>query len=678
MAGSKGRDGLIGLLLVLAVASAALAIHAGNQAVRHLGPRSLQQAANGDIWVYQDGELLIASGQGELRKRVNLDLPGPVNSMAPLPSEDGDVRMLVAGIKSAEWLVMDGDGRVVSRMKPSGTDLPIHETFHLATDDQGRIAMGTAGDHRVLLFDPAGRYLAQSAPGLFRYANGLWFEAGRWRVTDTNHGQVRTLDGDSLAAVAAVPVPTVGAARFPALGRQGGAPGHMIVGTMHNDMERGRVIEVAADGTLVREFISRAAHPKPTDFLWLEEGLLLAERDTFSLQLFDREGHYLRDWGDVRLAAILEPAREARQRWSWVLRLAQGLAILCGVIAIGTYLATKSGSATGAASADDPRFSRLATPCLSAGDELLQTFKLYWLPIAVVAGAVLLGELALPGLATQVGALHPPGPPSPGLLVVIGLLPIVTLVVLMPLMTRYQARRLAEPRFEAALASRWVRWFRNSTQGLAVLGDEEKVLEILALTTTLQFPAFHRQVWVLTDRRLLIFSVEIGGGARLLDGLPRGGLRARVEPAAGWLARLGGRWRISLRVPDGQAFSGYPGSPVTARRLADFVQRQGVQRAPAAGRSRPVCAAGGPRPHVAFLMSLVVPGLGQFLQGRFVPGLVLLGGMLVLIAAVVTPVLLGWIGHHYDVPLTIGVPSLLMPVVWALLAARDAGEFARR
>jgi hypothetical protein len=245
-------------------------------------------------------------------------------------------------------------------------------------------------------------------------------------------------------------------------------------------------------------------------------------------------------------------------------------------------------------------------------------------------------------------------------------------------MARHQANRMAEPRFEAALASRWVRWFRRSAKALEELGDEERVLEVLSLTTRRLFPAFNRQVWVLTERRLLVFAVDAGGAARLLDALPRAGLRGRVEPASSWFARLNGQLRISLKVLDGRVLSGYPGSPVTARRLTDFLRLQGAQEVPVADRPASGTNRGRLKPPVAFLLSLVVPGLAQFLQGRFAPGLVLFGGMLVMIAALVTPVLLGWIGHFYDVSPAIGLVSLLLPLVWALLAAGEAREFARR
>lgn len=685
MVSSKRLEGLVALLLALAMVCAGLAIYAGNQSLRHLGPRTLAQAADGSVWVYVDNELLIADQRGTLLKRVSLqeyDLPGVVNSIVRLPDQDGARRMLLAALGSPDWLILDGAGRSLGRLRPTGIAVPVNDTFHLATDDQGRIAMGTAGDHRVLLFDRDGRFLAQSEAGLFRFANGLWFDDDRWWVTDTNHGQVRILDGETLAPQAVVPVPAVSGASYPALGRPGPVPGHLTVGTMFNDMERGRVIEVDGDGRLLQEFQSSAAQPKPTDFLWLGDRLLLADQDDFSLQLFSRDGTHLGRWGDAGIVEPLAAGLESRRHWRLLLRSAQTGALLLGVMAIGLYLWSRQDRGTvEPADPEDSRWSRLGTPWLPPTDLLMQTVMLNW-PLWV-SGLIMVVVLRV-WLSAVPRLLPMPGAGEASLSTVLLLagvmaLPLLAFLAVLHFLGGVMQSRRQRPEFEAILASRAVLKLRKSPKAMSEVRYDEKILEVLGLVTRRLFPAFNQQIWVLTNQRLLVFAETSLGNLPLQAAHPRVGMRARVEPTAGWLGRMAHPLRIVLALPDGRRLKGYPASPITARRFADLA---GIKAGRPAVRSGVVTAAppgsAGLRSRRAFLMSLLFPGLGQFVQGRFVPGLVMLTGMLIILVGLVGPVLMGWIGHFYDVPWSIGVPSLIVPVVWAASSAWDASEFERR
>ena len=85
-----------------------------------------------------------------------------------------------------------------------------------------------------------------------------------------------------------------------------------------------------------------------------------------------------------------------------------------------------------------------------------------------------------------------------------------------------------------------------------------------------------------------------------------------------------------------------------------------------------------PKPIAAFVLSLLIPGIAQMRQDRFFLGLVLFVVLLTNIAFVLTPVLLGWIGHFYDVSLGAKIAAIFFVSVWALVAATDAWHFARR
>lgn len=443
---------VIGLMLLFSMGCAALALYAGDRKAEHWGPRMLERTPSGEVWLVLDRELLIAGPAGTLRRRVPLSgMPGPVNALVALPGDENQIRMLTGAINLPVWLVMDGDGQVVERITPSGIDVPFHETFHLAAAPDGRIAMGTGGDHRVLLFDAKGKYLAQSEPGAFRFANGLWFENGQWWVVDTNHRQIRILNGETLKAEASVPVPAVDGARWPSLARRG-KDGAITVTEMRTEMQYGVVFDMSGSGQVLRRFRSQAENPQPMDILWLDEQLLMADSDDFSLQLFDKKGRFLKQWGDDAISAALRAARDDSLWWSRTLLGAQ-------------------------------------------------------------TGAAILGLLALIG---------------------------------------------------------YFNWKQ----------------------------------------------------------------RAEGEPHT-----------VSPRA-----------APKTAK--------------PAELRS--------PRPIWAFLISLPFPGAAQMMQNRFATGLLLLTVALVNIAFSLTPVLLGWIGHFYDVPLSSGLQPVLFAATWALLAAWDARNYARR
>lgn len=689
MNNKRRAEVLIGLILLLAMGCAALAFYAGDRKARHWGPRMLEQAASGEVWLVLDRDLFIASPAGVLRRQVplaDLNLPGPVNAIAPLPAPEGETRMLVGVIKSPEWLVMDGDGQVVERIVPSGVDVPFYETFHLAAAPDGRIAMGTGGDHRVLLFDARGKYLAQSEPGLFRFANGLWYENGQWWVVDTNHHRVSSLNGETLKLESSVPVPAVGGAYWPSLARRGkGVADSITVSVMRNGMQYGVVLDMSSSGKLLHEYRSQADNPQPTDFIWLDKHLLIAESDDYSLQLFDQGGKHLGSWGDANIIAALKDARGQRRLWSKVLLGAQAGAFVLGVLGVIGYFAWKRREESVPGTLPDDVFPRLATPWLSKKDELLEGFKLFWPLILLILGIAVIPQVLFLMVLHFAGGLKAAIHSTwfmPAL-VVVGVAFVAVIFWIAISASKIMRRRVHAPRFEAVLSSRWVKWSKRSKAVREELEEGENLQEILMVYTARLFPAFNMNVWALTDRRVLIFALGTGGRGKLLASVPRRQASASVESTTGWFWWTEAFGKIALRVADGRAFQGYPASPLTARRMADLLAlaHGGPQAIPPCAPMLQTAAQSDSRalrPAQAFLLSLLLPGAAQMMQNRFILGLVLLTVMLVNVAFVLTPVLLAWIGHFYDVHWTSGLEPILFGATWALLSAWDAGNYARR
>lgn len=680
MARTTKSEILVALLLALAIACAALAILAGNRRADHWGPRVLAVATDGNVWLMVDQELVIADTDGRLRQRIDLgklDLPGPVNSLAPLPAVAGRPRMLAGVIGLPAWLVLDEYGQVTGRITPDAIDGDYTETFQLASSDDGRIAMAASGAHRVHTFDGNGHRLAESAAGLFRFANGLWHEGEQWWVVDTNHSRILALDDTTLAEQRRIAVPSVAAAAFPALARRN-PTGDITVSLLHNGMDSGVVVDIDEQGNLLRRYALQAEDPKPVDFIWLADGLVVAERDGFALQLLASDGSYRRAWGDAGVTAVLDDARAQRRYWSRVLTAAQaaaGFFVFAGLLmyALWKQRRTASGAAAEAATA------ALATPSMPAVAEQLARLRVTWpalLPLLVVLGMFYLLTRQPDWLKALLGGLGGS----------VWRLPVTVLVGLIPLAMvmvggAWTGRRLAEimhrPEHEAIFSARWVRWWQQSGQAQAVLAAGERAREVLMVQPAGLFPALSFQVWVLTDRRLLVFRPGPGHDARLLAELPRGDCAANCAPADGWRLALGGRDRITVTGRDGRHFEGSVGSPVTAKRLAELLgRRSGIGTAWAHPSTQP--ARRSPEPVSAFLLSLLLPGLAQLLQERFQIGAVLLVGTALIFILAVAPVLLGWFGHYYDVTPATGAAILLPAAVWSVMAAVDAFGYARR
>jgi hypothetical protein len=184
-------------------------------------------------------------------------------------------------------------------------------------------------------------------------------------------------------------------------------------------------------------------------------------------------------------------------------------------------------------------------------------------------------------------------------------------------------------------------------------------------------------VWLLTDRRLLIFRPGPGNDGKLLTAINRRDCSALIEPETGWRRHFGGRDSIRVATRDGRHYGGYAGSPVTAARIAALL---GNTRRLSTAWSRASTAPEmrSPEPATAFILSLFVPGSAHLMQDRFQLGIVLLSIAALLAVLLLGPVLLGWLGHYYDVSFPTGVVSLSIFAGWALLAASDAVFYARK
>ncbi len=615
---------VIAVLLLIALGCVGLAWRAQQLGTQHRGPNLLARASNGNVWLSLDQELLIASSGGKLLQQISLQelkLPGPITALTAYSQADQPVRMLAGAINLPEWLIFNEQGQVVQRLTPENLTLAPDTPFKLAADPDGRIAISNAADRQIALYNARGRPLAHSEPGGFGRPNGIWYEKGRWWVVDTTHNQVRGLNGDTLKTEKTTSIPAVGAARQPTQARRGRAPADSFtVIQLRQAQEYGTVIDVSSRGKRLREYRSRAARPRPADFLWLDDKLLLAERDDYSLELFGPDGQYAGIWGDEALNDAIQNAQRAKTWWLAVLRFAETATVVCGIAALVIYLARRhrrrkgstgtrldvmtempalepgyadsltspgtsdegepalhhlaeSPNATQASAARDEFCRMLATPSESRFNALITALELRW-PLWSVLLAVY--SLLLTGLIFLTPILEAlrdlKETPWQGMLIdlISYGLPILTLTAIF-VANRQTVSRSRHAHFEGLLSTPAVRWLQRSQLAHQTLAPGELPREVMMVRTGPFFPFGEKQIWLLSKPRLLIFRLGLFGGEQLKAEYPRSQAHLAVGRPKGWRRALGFGDKVWLKLADGNIISGHPASPVTARRLAELL-----------------------------------------------------------------------------------------------------------
>jgi hypothetical protein len=662
-------------LLVLGLCAVGIALYAGTIAPRLFGPRLVAQDSQGRVWLMVNHALFITDDAGNIRKQRDLsDIDGgmPVNGLARLPEKDGNARMLVAVIGQQAWWVMQ-DGEIVEHIVPEEAGGALDEAFHVMTRPDGAIALATGGDHRVLRYDPLGKRLAATKGGLFRFANsGEYIPGddgrGLWLVPDTNHHALRFLDEDSLAETHAIPL----SGGWASMARASRATGQYTVALMGNAMDTGHVVDVDASGARRLIFPLRVG-AKPRGLAWLGDTLLVADADSFTFQAFGRDGTALGAWGGKDLKAFLDRARAEAHGWRQATLIGQIVGGVLVFAALTLYFASKHWLTLGTDPGEPLDLSRLATPRLDTRTRLRLTLGALWpslligmmFPIVqnLEAVANLLTTIA-PAIYTRV-SMHFGLPANIVASLTATLILLGTLALLAILQFRVSMKVIWDPRYEGFLAQRAVRWLERSREVGNALLPGESVREVLYAGRTL--------VWVLTNRRLLEFDRSLSENT-LTRALPRSQTRATLSRSR-WLPR---RTMLRIEAP-GYSYEAIVGSPVTAARIAALLA-QGVGSDTWVSLANPSVPsrASGPTPAICLLLSLLFPGLAQWVQNRFKQALGLMTFGLASYLFTLGPILLGLWGHHYDVHTSNIVLACVTMVVIISVAAWDALAYARR
>jgi hypothetical protein len=660
-------------LLALALAAIAATYAANQKSVAIQGPGALQAIDGRTVCLGVDEELWVLDRDGHRTARRTAQSLGFTEAVSNIVLAPGGQALLTSRGDLA-WQVVDratlARVRTITPQWPPDFADNYLRAIHLAIAPDGDIAVATGGGHAVLLFDREGRLKGRTAPDTYHFTNGLWWSREGWWTTDTNRLALRLLDARTLAVRRSVdlrPEP----ARTPWLGeaiasqgapRPGGTEAPFAtVSRLGTLMEPGHAVDVFADGTHV--LFNRQTIPQLRDMAWFDGQLLLVDGDAFEVKRFGADRGARPPFGDAQVRSELARLRADRTFWrtlgSRYAFLLAAVLLLAGIAVYARHrrlaaLEVVAARAGGRTVAPPQQASRLAR----------ERVRIFGLPVALRLAVAALSLFVLFPL------LHDAllGPRPDRLADSLRLLLLCVAVPLVPIAFWQQWRHerlMRERSLEATLNHRAMQWLRLHADFDRVREDGEVARE------TVYLPGLRPRWLLVTNRRVLLFAAS-ARERRLLAAWPRTAVVFAGEdlPGAGprplWRRLLLGSTNLALVFTDGTSLRLRCASTVTAQRVAGLL-RTGI----GAAQPVPSQAARLRRRWHEVLASLLVPGTGQWLQGRFVTGTVFFTAGLLLTLFDWGPVAWALHGPKMDVSaLTVASVAL----TWVLLALVAAGE----
>ena len=631
-------------LLALAIACVALAFSASNKRLDIQGPSALAVLPDGSAWLSVDEALWHLGADGARLAVVDgrtLAVGGLIGNLVVHP--DG---RLVASVRDDPTLYFldASSGKIVQRLVPQWpASLAFHSSRAItyAFHNDGRVAISTGGGHAVAMFDASGRFLGRTQPGLYQFTNGLWWTENSLWTTDTNGVALVELDGTSFAERSRVRlVQQEGRWRYlgMAVASQGkpappiDAPPLATLVRFANGMVQGHAVDVFTNGT--QKVFTATTVLEPRDIKWRTGELLLVDGASYSVKRYSDQRNALPDFGDAQVRREL--ASLLAMRGKLQVRYYAGLAAAVVLFILGFAAALRAQSlekrrALAKAGVD---LSQLGTPRLSGWSLAVMGFQHFWLP-TLLFGATLLLQFAtlLPGAGREVG------------FAAVGGMIVLSLAALL-FFLRGLRRAAADPHAEALFNYSAVHALETD------LGfwNMRKPGEVPRETLMFGNPAGGLRWLVLTNQRLLVFVTNLKDRT-LAEEYPRraiAGLRL-LEPAeVRWWQRLqplgGAALRFQFR--DGETLQGSTPARQTAQRMADLLRATAFD-APSASqmgralREQSNARKAEPQAQPALMQalgSLLIPGLGQWMQRRNGTALRMFIAWLVMLVAVAVPV----------------------------------------
>ncbi len=674
-------------LLMAAIAALALAMHASSRKVHILGPSALVGLPDGSVWLGVGRELWHLNAEGELRKKAPGDLGGL--SMPPanlVRHPDGSLVVSYRGDANLYWLDPE-TAQVRRRLQPQWPAALVdhsNRAITLAFAGDGRLAISTGGGHAVALFDPEGRFLARTAQGTYQFTNGLWWTDSSLWTTDTNRFDLVELNPADLTERQRVhlqdsqlPGTYLGQAIPPGPVRDAAAPLATVVRLL-NGMELGHVADVLPDGT-------QQAFPTPEGFEprglhWRANDLLVVDGTSWRVWRLDPQHRALTPFGSPAVQRELEGLREERANLEQRYRLGLFAAVVLFSFGFGAAVWAQRLETRLQAPAAGRDLSRLGTTPLSTWQVVRASLRLEWWLWAFLPAYFLLD--AIRSHLSDASAIHGTWPHQVAtvmlLFVKLGLG--VSLLVV-------ARRRMLDPRWESIGNQAAVARLRKAPGFWDALHTTEHVQETLLAG---QQGSAQQQWLVLSNERLFLHAINARDHS-LIDALPRSQVvRCRVVPAKQWKlsAKIWPRHELHIEFRSGESWRLDVSSPVVvARRISDLLSLARSRVPDAASNTRvsyPTRPHGPNNPAVygtawqQVLASLLIPGLGQWMQRRRGTALLLFCIWLLVCVGIAIPVLWTLKGPKAAVDAMTLFLSLLLYLFPPVVAARDAWNLRRR
>jgi hypothetical protein len=575
-------------VLALSIAAIAWSLRCSWQAGRIFGPGALVAATADEVWLSVDDQLWRTRADGHLLSTHDwtaLGVPGKPANLLRHP--DGPI---VATVRNDPTLYFldPSTARVVRSVRPrwpaemaSDGERAINLAFHR----DGRFAVATGGGHKVVLFDGSGTLLAQTAPGTYRFTNGLWWVGDALWTTSTDDTELKRLNPSTLAVEQKLALPSDASARYLGPARvhpQAGTAGRPMAALIRftNGMVRGTVTMVHPDG---RETALQPGRLEvPRDLEWLAGDLLVSDGAAFSVQRWGPEGQARTPFGDDAVQSRLKERFESR----WSDQRHHQLWLGGGIVLFGLAMVLLLAARRASREQQNVDLSALGTPGVTQG-------QLIWLvlQVAIPTAIALLPVIVITGFPSLLKSAHAAWGLQ-GKLVFLGVT-FLWCAAGMYLCWVQRQRQLTLPRFEPVFNFQAMHRLRTDTTLPRVLEPGEPVRETFMLQGR-QLQGFFKlqsttlRWMVLTDRRLLSFKL------RLLDTVLEKTFAlaeiASVSQGAGASAGMknfftrntrknfADRPWIDIRLRDGESIVGaMPCAPLTER----VAKRLGLQRTPA-------------------------------------------------------------------------------------------------
>lgn len=685
----KQNQLIIAALFLGAVIAVVLTVTWASRAAHDLtGPTTLVQDELGQIWT-QTGDVLhsLDSNGKRLSRRTTaeLGLPNALGPISPLPGGE----MLVGSRNPNLIYWVNVNSKVIRTLDPGKTQSrPLLNAYHIAFDKNvNALYVTDSSNQRVLLYDGEGRFVRgvgsdNFQPGIFHFPNQIKVIEDQIWIADTNHHEIAVL-GKDLGAIRRIRVPNAddGTYRWPVMFDRDAAENLYVIQAGAR-LKKGQVVKYDAQGKQLMVF-PISVDREPGAVLVLGDTLLISGRESFDIQQFTLNGQPLGSFGDAEFMEEMRTNHSRRENLVMLSTYAPLVLIAMLLLAYIGYVREvrqKSGSSV---LAGLPIRERIELSGRAVVLILLTIMR------RISPAVILLSLIAV--LSRLPGAFAADRAANVllgyGVMLVVYLHAVLLLEWVYLKMTR---KGFFDPLIDASKQAFRVRYGALMER---LLSSGETILE---LCNGQEGRMLWPQYYVLTSARLMVFDLDLlGTSVRRATEIPLAHLQdVHVHPIRfkfkRWLRGLPPVSEASF-ILNGQSQSLYFLTDSTAQKFmsalssapvgVDVQLHVGARQLNIGTITDPGDSGrvyrGNPSISASVVASILLPGMGQILQRRFLVGVIFLAfvGLWGLLA--MTPVV-----TYYRKTAEIETVTVLQAIVplaiWWLFSIWDAFSYARK